>query len=101
MIIYNVTVKVETEIAEKWLKWLLHEHIPEIMKTRCFIDYKVARLLEVDDSDGPTYAIQYHADSRDDYDRYIKTFSSIYIKQSFDKWGDQSYSFQSVLQVVN
>ncbi len=70
-ILYNVTVKVETNIAEQWLQWLLTEHIPDVLSTKCFTDYKVVRLLEVDDTDGPTYAIQYFASSLDDYKHYI------------------------------
>ncbi|MFL5741830.1 MAG: DUF4286 family protein, partial [Flavisolibacter sp.] len=31
MIIYNVTVKVESQISAVWMQWLLEEHIPDIM----------------------------------------------------------------------
>jgi hypothetical protein len=100
MIIYNVTVKVEQQIAEKWLNWLRTEHIPEIMNTGCFTDYKIVRLLEIDDSDGPTYAIQYSATTKDDYNKYIDLHSSEFIKKSFDKWGEQFIAFRSVMEVV-
>jgi uncharacterized protein DUF4286 len=100
MIIYNVTIKVEPHIADKWLHWLLEEHIPEIMGTGCFTDFKVVRLLDIDDSDGPTYAVQYLANAREDYDRYMEKYAPEYIRKTFDKWGDQSYSFRSVMKVV-
>lgn len=99
-IIYNVTVKVEAQIADTWLQWLLNEHIPEIMQTNCFVDYKVVRLLEVDDTEGPTYAIQYHAQSKADYNRYIEIHSSKMRKLSFEKWGEQFMAFRSVMEVV-
>ena len=97
MIIYNVTVKVDPLIAEEWLKWIRSEHIPEIMNTGCFTDFKIVRLLEVDDSEGPTYAIQYSALSKEDYNRYIDFHSSELIKKSFDKWGEQFFAFKSVM----
>ena len=100
MIIYNVTVKVEQHIADAWLQWLLREHIPDILKTKCFTGYKVVRLLEVDDSEGPTYAIQYTAESKADYNRYIEQYASDMRKRSFEKWGDQFIAFRSVMQVV-
>src|SRR2546423_3541722 len=84
-IIYNVTIKVEPQIADAWLQWLLEEHIPAIMQTSCFTYYKLVKLLEVDDSDGPTYAIQYHAASKDDYNKYIDQFAQRFSKKSFDK----------------
>ena len=100
MIIYNVTVKVEEQIAVAWLKWLLDEHIPAIIQTKCFVDYKVVRLLEVDDSEGPTYAIQYYADSKADYNRYIEMHSGKMRRISFEKWGEQFIAFRSVMEVV-
>jgi hypothetical protein len=100
MVIYNVTVKVELPIADPWLQWLLNEHIPSIMKTNCFIDYKVVRLLEVDDSEGPTYAIQYYAQSKADYNRYMEIYGSKMDRISFEKWGEQFIAFGSIMEVV-
>lgn len=100
MIIYNVTVKVERTIADAWLLWALREHIPDMMETKCFTDFKVVRLLEVDDSEGPTYAIQYMADSKADYNRYIEQYAAEMRKRAFEKWGDQFIAFRSVMQIV-
>lgn len=100
MIIYNVTMKAGKAIAAEWLKWLLEEHIPEIMETGCFTDYRVVRLLETDDNDGPTYAVQYHAASKADYNRYMSLHATRLQHLSFKKWGDGYVSFQSVMQVV-
>ena len=45
MLIYNVTIKVDRIIAREWLQWLQQEHIPAIMATGCFTEYRVVRLL--------------------------------------------------------
>ena len=100
MIIYNVTIKVDGGIADAWLQWLLNEHIPDIMATECFSDYKVVRLLEVDDTEGPTYAIQYHAESKALYNHYITKFAPEMRQKSFDKWGERFIAFRSVMQIV-
>ena len=100
MIIHNVTIKVDRSIADKWLHWLLQEHIPDIMNTGCFISNHVVRLLEVDDSEGPTFAIQYHAQSKADYNRYISLHASKMRQRSNDKWGAQFIAFRTVMQVV-
>jgi|SRR5690606_39889628 len=100
MIIYNVTVKVDAGIAESWLQWLLREHIPDVMGTGCFNSYRVVRLLEVDDAEGPTYAIQYEAALRSDYNRYIELYAQEMRKRSYDKWGDAFIAFRSVMEVV-
>lgn len=100
MIIYNVTIKVEEAIAGEWLQWLLQEHIPDVMKTSCFTENKVVRLLEVDDSEGPTYAIQYFAESKANYNQYIEKYAPEMRKRSTDKWGQKFIAFRSVMQVV-
>src|SRR5688500_9612582 len=100
MIVYNVTIKVDQSIAEKWLDWLLKEHIPDILQTKCFSDYQVARLLEVDDSEGPTYSIQYKAVSKADYNRYIELHANEMRKRSYDKWGERFIAFRSVMELV-
>ncbi|RYZ62801.1 MAG: DUF4286 family protein [Chitinophagaceae bacterium] len=100
MIIYNVTIKVDATIAESWLAWLLEEHIPEVMQTGCFSGNKVVRLLEVDETEGPTYAIQYSADSKADYNRYIQVHAGRLQELSYLKWGNRFIAFRSVMQVV-
>jgi hypothetical protein len=99
-IIYNVTIKVEPSIAEKWLQWMLEEHIPEIMSTNCFIDYQVVKILEEDESEGPTYAIQYRAAGKEDYQSYIDKFANIIRDKSYAKWGDRFIAFRTIMEVI-
>ena len=75
MIIYNVTVKVEKEIAKEWVAWMKQEHIPELMQTGLFIDTGFAvcwsRMNE-----GKTYTAQYFCDSLEHYHTYITEHAS-------------------------
>ena len=36
MLVYNVTVKVNTDIHEEWLEWMKKTHIPEVLATGYF-----------------------------------------------------------------
>lgn len=100
MIIYNVTIKVAQSIAKDWLDWLLQVHIPEVLATGCFTSHQVVQLLEVDNTEGPTYAVQYHAESKADYNRYISKYAEELRQKSYEKWGDGFIAFRSVMQVV-
>jgi hypothetical protein len=100
MIIYNVTIKVDHSIADDWLDWLKEEHIPDIIKTGCFTHATILRLLEVDESDGITYAVQYHAESKAMYNRYIRDYADTMRKKGSDKWGNKFIAFRSVMMVV-
>lgn len=100
MLIYNVTIKVEQSVADAWLQWMFDEHIPDIVRTGCFSGYRVVRLLETDDSEGPTYAFQYNAESKADYNRYVELYAPELRQRSFDKWGDRFIAFRSLMEVV-
>ena len=101
MIIYNVTIKVVKAIQIEWLAWLQHEHIPQVLDTKCFSKAAVLHLLEPGDIEGATYAIQYSAETIDDYKRYIDEFAGEMRQRSFDRWGDQFIAFRTIMEVVN
>lgn len=101
MYIYNVTIQLAWAIHENWVKWMKTKHIPEVMQTGCFTDYRFVRLLDVDESEGPTYTTQYMAATREDYDRYISDFAAALRQDAFNEWGDQFAGFRSLMQVVN
>lgn len=101
MIIYNVTVKNDHSISAEWLQWMKEEHIPEIIATGCFTKATMLRLLEIDENEGPTHAVQYFAESKADYNRYIDKFAGELRKKAIDKWGDKFIAFRSVMQVVD
>ncbi|HEX7844897.1 MAG TPA: DUF4286 family protein [Chitinophagaceae bacterium] len=101
MIIYNVTIKVERGIATDWLKWLKEEHIPDLLNTGCFTHAVTLHLVEADDEEGITYAVQYHAAGKALYDRYIAQFAETMRKKGQDKWGNKFIAFRTLMEVVN
>lgn len=101
MIIYNVTIKVDWPIHEEWLKWMMDIHIPEVIGTGCFERHQLVRLLEVDETEGPTYSVQYYATSKAKYDEYIELYSSTLRQKSIDLWGDKFIAFRTIMQIVN
>lgn len=101
MIVYNVTTKVTTAIQQQWLQWIKEEHIPDIISTGCFTHATVLQLMEVDDSEGPTFAIQYFAESKALYNNYIEKHAAAMRQKAFDKWGNQFIAFRSLMQVIH
>lgn len=99
--IYNVTLKVDWSIAEDWLGWMQTVHMPEVVATGCFQESRLLRLIEVDDTEGPTYAAQYTAPDKEHYNRYITQFAEGLRKKSFDQWGSRFIAFRSVMELVH
>ena len=100
-IIYNVTTKVETSVSADWIRWMQEVHIPEIIGTGCFEKAMILQLTEVDESEGPTFAVQYSAQSKAMYNRYVSSFADGLRKKAEAKWGARIISFRTVLRVVN
>ena len=101
MIVYNVTTSVSWDIHDRWLSWFKDEQTPAILSTGCFYEFRLLRLLGVDETEGPTYAIQYHASSEKEYQRFLIDHSSFFSQQLFDKWGDKILTFGSVMEVLH
>lgn len=101
MLVYNVTTKIDWSIADEWPNWMLHEHIPALMHTGCFIKYQLLRLLQNDETDGPTYAAQYYALSHSEYAMYLQKFATEFRRQTLEKWGEKIIAFRTLMEVVN
>lgn len=101
MIIYNVTIKVENTIAAEWLVWMKQEHIPELMKTGLFVDYRMCYLLDQDEKDGKTYTVQYFCDSLEHYDNYISEHAPKMRDKGFQRFGNHFIAFRTVMKVIS
>jgi hypothetical protein len=101
MFIYNVTVHIAWPSHDRWLAWMKEKHLPEIMHTGCFTRYQFVRLLEADETDGPTYAIQFYAESKAQYNYYQSRFAADLKKEALGLWGADYHAFRSLMQVVD
>ena len=100
MIIYNITIKVDWSVAEDWVEWMQDIHIPEVLKTGCFEKYQFVRLLQLDETEGPTYAVQYYSETLSRYDYYLQHYNSTISCQVKDKWGEKYVDFSTLMQVI-
>lgn len=100
MLIYNVTTSVLHEISESWLQWMQDEHLPEVIGTGCFEKHQLVKLLDVDETDGPTYAVQYYLASHAQYNRYQSIYGNELRKKVLDRWGNKIISFRTLMEVV-
>lgn len=75
MIIYNVTITLDLEIAEEWVEWMVNTHIPDVMRTGMFISYRMGRLLNHEHKDSEIFTIQYVVESMERLYEYIDDYS--------------------------
>ena len=71
MIIYSVTLRVRTDIADEWLQWMQGEHIPNMLNTGYFNSYKIFKILVPEtEADFIVYRVNYELDSFEKYKEY-------------------------------
>lgn len=99
MLIYNVTVKLDTGTEAEWLEWMRTVHIPEVMATGLFTGHRVCRLLN-DETDGTTYAIQYECRSQDDYEEYRQKHGPGLQNRHTERFGSRFTAFRSLMEVI-
>lgn len=100
MFIYNVTTKVNRSIHAAWLKCMKYEYMPAMLGTGCFSSHRLLKLHEQDEAEGPTYIVQYFAESKALYNRYIELYADEFRKEYAEKWGNNLVDFRTLLEVV-
>jgi hypothetical protein len=101
MIIYNITTLVSWSIHEEWKEWMKAEYLPEILSTNLFSHYQMVRLMEVDEEEGPTYAVQLYLESKSDFNAYRQKYLRSFQGKEKLTWGDYATSFASLMEVIN
>lgn len=99
MIIYNVTVSVDEHIADEWLAWMKAKHIPDVMATGLFVEYRILRVLSGEHS-AQTFAIQYTLESHAHLNQYQLEHAPALQKEFIDRYGEKATAFRTVLEIL-
>lgn len=99
MIVYSVTVTIQPEIEKLWHDWMKQVHIPDVLRTGCFLDCSVYKIREPD-TEQPSYILQYRCPSLEDYHRYRETFAPVLQKEHSDRFSGRFTASRLVLEEV-
>jgi hypothetical protein len=99
MIIYSVTIIIETSIETDWVDWMKTVHVPDVLRTGCF---KECRIYKVAGSDGeePSYVMQYQCRSMEEYHRYRDNFASALQKEHSDRFAGKFRGSRQLLEEI-
>ena len=101
MIIYNLTTLVSWGIHDEWKEWMMNEYLPGLMATKLFTHHQLVRLMEVDEDEGPTYALQMYLKNTEDFSLYREKHLEHFQQKEKHAWGDYATSFASLMEVIN
>lgn len=99
MIIYNVTINIDNEVHDEWLEWMKTIHVPDVMKTGLFTEYKICKIL-VQEEQGQSYSFQYTCQSMEDFKKYEKEHAPRLRQDVLSKYKDKFAAFRTLLEIV-
>ncbi len=100
MILYNVTVAIDKEVEEEWVIWMKNIHIPEVMETNQFEEYKFFKVLNTDDPKASSYSVQYFAESLKNIQLYMGAFAPELQQKALLKFPNKMAAFRTLLETV-
>ncbi|MCZ8354732.1 MAG: DUF4286 family protein [Cyclobacteriaceae bacterium] len=100
MLLYNVTVGVDKEIAYEWLQWMKSEHMLDVLNTGMFKTAKIYQILHETDEPTISYSVQYFAENLNDVEKYLEEFAPKLREESNKKFPNRFAAFRTLLQEV-
>ncbi|WP_291101046.1 MULTISPECIES: DUF4286 family protein [unclassified Flavobacterium] len=101
MIIYNVTTNIHESVHEKWMIWMQHKHIPEVLATGKFSSARMVRVLIEEEMGGTTYSVQYTTDSKATLEKYYQEDAPKLRDEAMQLFGDKMLSFRTELELIS
>lgn len=100
MILYNVTVNIDTSVENEWLEWMKETHIPDVMNTGCFTRNLVCKIHAESDG-GSSYSIQYFCHSQTELDHYLDHHATQLQQEHASKYAGKFAAFRTLLEVIH
>lgn len=100
MVLYNVTVGIDTDAEEEWLSWMKSKHIPAVMDTGMFIEYKIFKVLSQEEEQSVSYSIQYFAQTVDKVVEYLNNHAPKLVEEHRNRYKDKHVAFRTLLEEV-
>lgn len=100
MFIYAVSVYVSPEVEQEWVWWMKEVHIPDVLKTGCFLKACLFRV-EQDSAEGVVYSVQYTYKDKVDFEKYEKEFADALRDEHHIKFGNKCHAFRSHAALVH
>jgi hypothetical protein len=100
MLLYNITVGIDKDVEDEWLKWVKSEYIPAVMSTNLFTNYKVYKVLHDADDGSTSYSIQCLSKNLDNVNAYFEHFAPVIQEKLRMRFRDKHVAFMTLLEEV-
>jgi Domain of unknown function (DUF4286) len=100
MIIYCVTITIDASIEPEWVDWMKRIHVPDVVRTGFFSECRIYKVIDSEVA-GPSYVMQYHCLSLEEYHLYRDNFAVALQKEHSDKFAGRFRGARQLLEEVD
>ncbi|MBL6446823.1 DUF4286 family protein [Fulvivirga sp. 29W222] len=100
MVLYNVTIGIDIDVEEEWLNWMKSTHIPAVMDTGIFVEYKIFKVLSHEQEQSVSYSVQYFAHTVDKVVEYLDNHAPKLVEEHRARYKDKHVAFRTLLEEV-
>jgi Domain of unknown function (DUF4286) len=95
-----MTVGIDKDVEQEWLQWISDEHLPKVMGTGMFIDFKIFKVLHDQDERSVSYSVQYFAETIDQVTGYFEKYAPALLEEQRIRFRDKHIAFMTLLEQV-
>ena len=100
MILYNVTVSIDKDAEAEWVAWMKDKHIPDILNTGMFVSARIFKVLNEDEAESTSYAVQYLAESMEHIQLYQQRYAPPLQEEHHARFRGKYAAFRTLLEAV-
>ncbi len=101
MVYYQINIRVKIDIEKEWLKWMKKTHIPDVMATKYFLNYKISKIIKpTSEPDTVVYSVVYKCESFEKYLEYSTKAAPNLQKKLTDKFNGKVTAYRKVMEAV-
>lgn len=100
MILYNETISIDADVEADWVAWMKEKQIPEILNTGMFVSARIFKVINDNEAESTSYAVQYLAESMEHLSLYQQRYAPALQDEHHARFRGKYVSFSTLLEAV-
>jgi hypothetical protein len=100
MLLYNITIIVEEEIAEQWQNWMKEQHIPTLMAKAPFQSYRLFKIVD-SPNEGLSFCVQFIVNTTQEYRMFTEEHEHGFTAEMYAKYPNKLLAFSTLMEHID
>ena len=100
MLLLNETIGIDKDVETEWIQWIKENHVPAVLRTGMFVDFRMYRVLHDQDDGSVSYSLQYFSNNLDNVQQYLEVFAPRIVEEHRRKFHNKHVAFRTLLEEI-